>query len=193
MEKSTPVPTTDDEVIELLTEGRGVPIDGEKSYVNWRNDFQNLADDLFRLWIDEGPAAFVDRVRDVSRQICEEAFERQGDDPSLIEQRHIDATAVRTMFSPDTNVGSRSDYVGGVFAQIQARVVAHNIARIESGKKPDKSFEASGSYILDQGAKASKIDGDFDSENISLTNSGLFRHWEKVLAEKTWFLKNFHS
>ena len=81
----------------------------------------------------------------------------------------------------------------GVFAQIQARVVAHNIARIESGKKPDKSFEASGSYILDQGAKASKIDGDFDSENISLTNSGLFRHWEKVLAEKTWFLKNFHS
>jgi len=119
MEKSTPVPTTDDEVIDLLTEGRGVPIDGEKSYVNWDNDFQNLADDLKRRWIDEGPSAFVDRVRSVSRQICEEAFERQGDDPSLIEQRHIDATAVRTMFSPDTNVGTRSNYVGGVFAEVQ--------------------------------------------------------------------------
>ncbi len=81
----------------------------------------------------------------------------------------------------------------GVFAQIQARVVAHNIARLQSGKRPDKSFEASGSYILDQGAKASKIDGNFNSDNITLTNSGLFRHWEKVLAEKTWFLKNFHS
>lgn len=81
----------------------------------------------------------------------------------------------------------------GIFAQIQAKVVAHNIARRNSGKKPNKTFEASAGYILDQGGKATKVDGDFDTEDLSVSNTGLLRHWEKVLAEKTWFLKNFQS
>lgn len=83
--------------------------------------------------------------------------------------------------------------MAGFFAEIQARVVAHNIARREAGKFPNQKFEASGSYILDQGESASKVDGDFDSDDLSLSNNSLFRHWEKVLAEKAWFLKNFQS
>lgn len=79
----------------------------------------------------------------------------------------------------------------GVFAQYQADTVAHNIARILRGKKPDKTFETKGSYILDQGDKASKVGGSFDSEDLNIKTSSVLRHWEKVLTEKTWFLKNF--
>ncbi|MGM0546554.1 MAG: NAD(P)/FAD-dependent oxidoreductase [Bacteroidota bacterium] len=79
----------------------------------------------------------------------------------------------------------------GVFAQYQADTVAHNIARMLRGKKPNKSFEIKGSYILDQGNKASKVDGDFGSEDLSIKTSSMIRHWEKVITEKTWFLKNF--
>ncbi|SHF97402.1 sulfide:quinone oxidoreductase [Fodinibius roseus] len=79
----------------------------------------------------------------------------------------------------------------GVFAQYQADTVAHNIARKIRGKKPDKTFEPKGSYILDQGDKASKVDGSFDDGNLTIKTSSMIRHWEKILAEKTWFLKNF--
>lgn len=79
----------------------------------------------------------------------------------------------------------------GVFAQYQADTVAHNIARMLRGKKPNKTFEAKGSYILDQGDKASKVDGDFHSEDLKIKTSSMIRHWEKVITEKTWFLKNF--
>lgn len=79
----------------------------------------------------------------------------------------------------------------GVFAQYQANTVAHNIARMLSGKKPNKKFEAEGSYILDQGDKASKVDGKFGSEDLNIKTSSMIRHWEKVISEKTWFLKNF--
>ncbi|WP_372638607.1 NAD(P)/FAD-dependent oxidoreductase [Fodinibius sp.] len=79
----------------------------------------------------------------------------------------------------------------GVFAQYQADTVAHNIARMLRGEKPNKAFEAKGSYILDQGDKASKVDGSFEAENLNIKTSSMIRHWEKVLTEKTWFLKNF--
>ncbi len=79
----------------------------------------------------------------------------------------------------------------GVFAQYQADTVAHNIARMLRGKKPNKSFEIKGSYILDQGGKASKVTGSFDSEDQKIKTSSMIRHWEKVITEKAWFLKNF--
>lgn len=79
----------------------------------------------------------------------------------------------------------------GVFAQHQADTVAHNIARMSRGKNPDKTFEAEGSYILDQGDKASKVGGHFDSEGLNIKSSSIIRHWEKVIKEKSWFLKNF--
>lgn len=79
----------------------------------------------------------------------------------------------------------------GVFAQYQADTVAHNIARMLRGEKPNKPFEIKGSYILDQGDKASKVKGDFHSEDLNIKTSSMIRHWEKVITEKTWFLKNF--
>ncbi|MFH5885845.1 NAD(P)/FAD-dependent oxidoreductase [Halalkalibaculum sp. DA3122] len=79
----------------------------------------------------------------------------------------------------------------GVFAQYQADTVAHNIARMLRGKQPNKMFEPKGSYILDQGDKASKVDGDFNAEELKIKTSSMIRHWEKVLTEKAWFLKNF--
>lgn len=79
----------------------------------------------------------------------------------------------------------------GVFAQYQAETVAHNIARMLRGKNPNKTFDPKGSYILDQGDKASKVDGDFQSEDMNIKTSNMIRHWEKVIKEKSWFLKNF--
>lgn len=79
----------------------------------------------------------------------------------------------------------------GVFAQHQADVVASNIARKISGKTPDKSYTYTGSYILDEGGRASKISGDFEPGGTQSDKEGALRHWEKILTEKAWFFKNF--
>ncbi len=79
----------------------------------------------------------------------------------------------------------------GIFAQHQAEVVAHNIARKISNKPANRIFKYEGSYILDYGDKADKISGNFESGGKQTTKDGALRHWEKALSEKTWFLSNF--
>jgi len=79
----------------------------------------------------------------------------------------------------------------GIFAQHQAEVVAHNIARKISNKPPDKTFKYKGSYILDSGSRAEKISGDFEKGGDQSSKTGALRHWEKVITEKAWFLSNF--
>lgn len=79
----------------------------------------------------------------------------------------------------------------GIFAQQQAEIVAHNITRILNGLSPDKTFDAKGAYILDEGSKASKVTGEFGTESVSINDLSVLRHWEKILTEKNWFLKNF--
>ena len=79
----------------------------------------------------------------------------------------------------------------GVFAQHQAEVVAHNIARKISGKSPNKTFRYKGAYILDSGDKADKISGNFGTGGEQSSRYSALRHWEKVLTEKAWFLNNF--
>lgn len=79
----------------------------------------------------------------------------------------------------------------GIFAQHQAEVVASNIARKISGKVPDKTYTYRGSYILDEGGRGTKISGDFEPGGTQTNKESALRHWEKVLTEKAWFLKNF--
>jgi sulfide:quinone oxidoreductase len=79
----------------------------------------------------------------------------------------------------------------GVFAQHQAYTVAHNIARDISGKEGNKTFDGEGKYILDLGDKAQKVSGDFYESEVETKNPSIIRHWEKVLFEKSWFVKNF--
>lgn len=79
----------------------------------------------------------------------------------------------------------------GVFAQHQGYIVAHNIARDISGMDPNKTFEGEGKYILDLGDKAQKVSGDFYDSNVDTKSPSIIRHWEKVLFEKSWFIKNF--
>lgn len=79
----------------------------------------------------------------------------------------------------------------GIFAQYQAEVVAHNIARKISGKTSNKTFKYKGSYILDSGAKGNKISGDFEQGGKQSSKVGALQHWEKVLTEKAWFFSNF--
>lgn len=81
--------------------------------------------------------------------------------------------------------------MAGVFAQYQAATVAHNIARKIQGNVSDRSFQAKASYILDLGGEGIKVSGDFRSDHLKFGSSGMIKHWEKVLAEKSWFLKNF--
>ena len=79
----------------------------------------------------------------------------------------------------------------GIFAQHQAEVVAHNIARKISGKTSNKTFKYKGSYILDSGVRGNKISGDFEKSGDQSSKVSALRHWEKVLTEKVWFLNNF--
>ena len=80
----------------------------------------------------------------------------------------------------------------GVFAQHQASIVAHNIARQIYGKAPDKTFDAKGNYILDLGdGKARKVGGSFYKNDVGITDAGVMNQWMKQLQEKSWFVKNF--
>jgi sulfide:quinone oxidoreductase len=79
----------------------------------------------------------------------------------------------------------------GVFAQHQGYTVAHNIARDISGKDANKTFEGEGKYILDLGDKAQKVSGDFYESDVDTKSPSIIRHWEKILLEKSWFVKNF--
>jgi len=79
----------------------------------------------------------------------------------------------------------------GVFAQYQGLTVAHNIARDISGKESDKTFEGEGKYILDLGDRAQKVSGDFYDSDVDTKSPSVIQHWEKVIFEKSWFIKNF--
>lgn len=111
-------------------------------------------------------------------------------DTETMQTAHDDVYAIGDIISLPIGDGKTLP-MAGVFAQYQADTVAHNIARKLRGKKPDKTFEPKGSYILDQGDKASKVGGRFDSEDLNIKTSSMIRHWEKVIKEKSWFLKNF--
>lgn len=80
----------------------------------------------------------------------------------------------------------------GVFAHHEAKVVAHNIAKKIYGKDPDKKFDGKGKYILELGdEKAGRVSGDFYSSEVKMQNPAVIRHWEKILTEKSWFVKYF--
>lgn len=80
----------------------------------------------------------------------------------------------------------------GVFAHHEAEVVAHNIAKRIYGKIPDKKFDGKGKYILELGdEKAGRVSGDFYSSEVKMQNPAVIRHWEKILTEKSWFIKHF--
>lgn len=80
----------------------------------------------------------------------------------------------------------------GILAQHQGDIVAHNIARDIEGKSANRSFDGKGEYILDLGdKKAQKVKGDFYKNELELKKMGFIRYWEKVLSEKSWFIKNF--
>jgi sulfide:quinone oxidoreductase len=111
-----------------------------------------------------------------------------------------DHTYMKTSFEGVYAIGDITSFIlpngkelpkAGIFAEQQADVVAHNISRLIQGHNPDAEFSATGGYILDSGSSASKVSGDFDEVNVAMGNHLGLRHWEKVLMEKTWFLKNF--
>ncbi|MDZ7805597.1 MAG: FAD/NAD(P)-binding oxidoreductase [Gracilimonas sp.] len=108
-----------------------------------------------------------------------------------LETKFPNVYAIGDIISIDTEDG-QSLPKSGVLAQHQGDIVAHNIARDIYGKSANKSFEGKGDYILDLGDdKAQKVKGNFYKNDLELKKSGIIRHWEKVLTEKSWFIKNF--
>lgn len=113
------LPQDENELMNMLTEDRGVPAFGEKHYINWENDHSALISKLVSAWFERGRSGFVKVARSVARDIAETCFERQGDDPEDVNQRIVDATVARTVFSPNTNVGSMNDFIGGALGEIE--------------------------------------------------------------------------
>ncbi len=111
-----------------------------------------------------------------------------------------DNALMKTMFNGVYAIGDITSFKlpngyelpkAGIFAEQQAEVVAHNIAREIQGFSADASFTATGGYILDSGSNATKVSGDFNNQDIETSKGSALRHWEKVLIEKSWFFKNF--
>ncbi|MGQ9469782.1 MAG: NAD(P)/FAD-dependent oxidoreductase [Nitrososphaerales archaeon] len=83
----------------------------------------------------------------------------------------------------------------GVFAEYQARIVAHNIGSQILGKNEEKEWDGKGSCFIEIGyGKAGYADGDFFAEPKPKVNPKKPRriwHWGKVLLEKYWLWKHF--
>ena len=83
----------------------------------------------------------------------------------------------------------------GVFAHLQADVVAHNIAAKIKGVSPDKEFDGRGSCFIELGdGRAGYASGSFYAEPepvVNLKKPSRLRHWGKVLFEKWWLWKWF--
>jgi sulfide:quinone oxidoreductase len=79
----------------------------------------------------------------------------------------------------------------GVFAERQAKVVAHNVVHTVTGKGEPSSFDGYGACFIETGAgKAGYGAGDFYAEptpQIKLHRPSRRQHMGKVLFEKSWF------
>ncbi|MCP8316040.1 MAG: NAD(P)/FAD-dependent oxidoreductase [archaeon] len=83
----------------------------------------------------------------------------------------------------------------GVFAEHQARIVAHNIASEILGHNGVKDWDGKGSCLLETGyGKAVYMRGEFFAEpkpKVNLRRPSRIWHWGKVLFEKYWLWKHF--
>jgi sulfide:quinone oxidoreductase len=81
----------------------------------------------------------------------------------------------------------------GVFAEREAKVVAHNIAQYISGDTGSAQFDGHGECFIETGAgKAGFGSGDFYAEptpQVKLHNVGRRWHLSKVLFEKNWLYR----
>lgn len=109
-----------------------------------------------------------------------------------LETNFTDVYAIGDVTSVPIEGGNKTLPKAGVIAKNQAKIVAHNIARKIAGKSGNKDFKGRGNYILELGNnKAGYVSGDFYSSDININKPSLMRHWQKVLSEKSWFIKNF--
>ncbi len=83
----------------------------------------------------------------------------------------------------------------GVFAHLQADIVAHNIVESVKGTSSKKEFNGNGNCFIELGdGRAGYASGNFYAEPspvVKLKKPSRFRHWEKVLFEKWWLWKWF--
>lgn len=83
----------------------------------------------------------------------------------------------------------------GVFAHVEAEVVARNIAAGILGKAADARFDGHGACFVEAGdGRAGFGSGDFYAEpapRVALRRPSRWLHWAKVAYEKYWFYKWF--
>ena len=83
----------------------------------------------------------------------------------------------------------------GVFAHLEAEVVAENIAAEINGLNPNKKYDGQAYCFLELGyGKAGFAGGNFYSKStpmIKMRKPGRLWHWGKILLEKYWFWKYF--
>ena len=83
----------------------------------------------------------------------------------------------------------------GVFAHLEAEVVAENIAAEINGLNPNKKYDGQAYCFLELGyGKAGFAGGNFYSKStpmIKMRKPGRLWHWGKILLEKYWFWRYF--
>lgn len=103
-------PMTDSEIETLITGDSERPRSPGFTYVNWWNDYPNLADRLVES--DD----LRSEILQIAREIAREALYR---DNRYVEptETEVIATALRTLFCPRTNVGTRTNFLRGAIAE----------------------------------------------------------------------------
>ena len=93
-------------------------------------------------------------------------------------------------------IGVFGTFLGhGVFAHLEAEVVAENIAAEINGLNPNKKYDGQAYCFLELGyGKAGFAGGNFYSKStpmIKMRKPGRLWHWGKILLEKYWFWRYF--
>lgn len=195
--ESKPMDFASDEVSEKIAEllgSKGIRYRPNTNFVRIENESL-----VFKTNTGETTKIKADLIAYTPTHVCPKVVNESGltgksdwieTDNSLMKTQFDGVYAIGDITSFKLSNGSELPKAG-IFAEQQAEIVAHNIAREIQGLTPNASFTPSGGYILDSGSNATKVAGDFASNDVDAGKVSSLRHWEKILMEKSWFLKNF--
>ena len=116
------LPTTDEEIEQMILAGEGRPRHPGWTYVNWQNDFPCLVDTLISAYEEDGALGFRTALMSIAEEICVEALDRDGHDGEPTNEEIL-ATALRIVFTPENNVGTRNNFALGAISEIHYREV----------------------------------------------------------------------
>jgi len=145
-------PTCDEQIEEMLLNGRNRPRASGSFKMNWHNSEPLLTSRLVDAWFrgecapdTTATAEFVSTARGVAYDLKARDLERKGYENAEPREHNVTATLIETVFKPADGSGSKNNFVLGAIAEILEIQRLQELGwEVLSGKAALAALEASG-------------------------------------------------